>query len=63
MTEADGAGEVPTHAHCGLCDAITPLRRKPLDQPSVDGLYRGGDYVCSVCGSILLGVFRQAEPR
>jgi hypothetical protein len=48
VIEADGAGEVPTHAHCGLCDAITPLRREPLDQPSVDGLYRMLDTTSSM---------------
>lgn len=45
-----------SHAYCGLCEAIRPVRWMPLG-PSVCGEYLGTDIKCNECHLVIATIF------
>lgn len=51
-------GYCATHAYCELCGEITPATFEPLESPSGDAIYLGGDVVCSRCRFVIATLYR-----
>jgi hypothetical protein len=49
--------KILSHAYCDTCASIQPVVVEPLDHADTTGRFRGGDMVCTVCGTIIRTVY------